>query len=372
MSTAELQNFAPGFPWAAFFAGAKVPPQKRLIVNEKTAIPDLAAIYAQTPLATLKEWEAFHTTESASPYLNKAMVDSRFDFIKTISGVTEQRPRWKRAVWLVDGSLGELAGQDYVARYFPPESKAKMVELVANLKTAMAARIQGNGWMSSATKTAALDKLSRMDVMVGYPDKFRDYSALEIRPDDLYGNVQRANRFNADYEMEDLDKPVDRKKWGMTPQTVNAYNGGGENKIVFPAGILQPPFFDPTRTMQSITARSARSSATRSATASTTRDASSTRPAPSVTGGPRRTTSASTRSQGLRRPICEVRGGAWSVHQSDADDGREYRRLRRHPGRARRLSSVAGRQAGAGDRRPDRRPALLPRLCAGVAREEAA
>jgi putative endopeptidase len=120
-----------------------------------------------------------------------------------------------------------------------------MVELVANLKTAMAARIEGNSWMSAATKTAAVDKLAKMDVMVGYPDRFRDYSALEIRPDDLYGNVQRANRFNADYDMEDLNKPVNHKKWGMNPQTVNAYNGGGENKIVFPAGILQPPFFDP-------------------------------------------------------------------------------------------------------------------------------
>jgi putative endopeptidase len=245
MSSAELAKYAPGLDWASFFAGAKIPPQKRMIVNENTAIKQIAALYAKTPLSTLKEWEAFHTADQASPYLNKAMVDSRFDYVKTISGVTEQRPRWKRAVTLVDGSLGELVGQDYVAKYFPPSSKAKMVELVANLKTAMAARIQGNSWMSDATKKAALVKLSRMDVMVGYPDKFRDYSKLEIRPDDLYGNVQRAQRFNADYELEDLGKPVNHKKWGMNPQTVNAYNGGGENKIVFPAGILQPPFFDP-------------------------------------------------------------------------------------------------------------------------------
>ena len=245
MSSAQLAKYAPGLDWAAFFGGAKVPPQKRMIVNENTAIKQIAALFAKTPLGTLKEWQAFHTADQASPYLNKTMVDSRFDYVKTISGVTEQRPRWKRAVTLVDGSLGELVGQDYVAKYFPPSSKAKMVELVANLKTAMAARIEGNSWMSAATKKAAVDKLAKMDVMVGYPDKFRDYSALEIRPDDLYGNVQRANRFNADYEMEDLGKPVNHKKWGMNPQTVNAYNGGGENKIVFPAGILQPPFFDP-------------------------------------------------------------------------------------------------------------------------------
>ncbi len=245
MSTAQLAKYAPGLDWAAFFEGAKVTPQKRMIVNENSAIRAIAALYAKTPLGTLKEWEAFHTADQASPYLNKAMVDSRFEYTKTISGVSEQRPRWKRALTLVDGSLGELMGQDYVARYFPPASKAKMVELVANLKTAMAARIQGNSWMSEATKAAAVTKLSRMDVMVGYPDKFRNYDALEVRPDDLYGNVKRASAFNAAYDLEDLGKPVNHKKWGMNPQTVNAYNGGGENKIVFPAGILQPPFFDP-------------------------------------------------------------------------------------------------------------------------------
>jgi putative endopeptidase len=245
MSSAKLAAYAPGFQWASYFAGAKIGPQKRLNLNENTAIRDLAAIYAKTPLTTLKEWEAFHTADQAAPYLNKAMVDSRFDYVKTISGVTEQRPRWKRAVTLVDGSLGELVGQDYVARYFPASSKAKMVELIGNLKVAMADRIKANNWMSGATKAAALEKLSKMDVMVGYPDKFRDYGALTIDPNDLYGNVSRAQAFNAAYALEDLDKKVDRKKWGMNPQEVNAYNGGPENKIVFPAAILQAPFFDP-------------------------------------------------------------------------------------------------------------------------------
>ena len=245
MSSAQLAKYAPGFPWAAYFEGAKIPPQKRMIVNENSAVRDIAAVFAKTPLSTLKEWQAFHTADDAAPYLDKAMVDSRFDYTKTISGVQEQRPRWKRAVALVDGSLGELVGQDYVQKYFPAASKAKMVELVGNLKTAMASRIEGNSWMSAPTKRAAIDKLSRMDVMVGYPDKFRDYGALEVKADDLYGNVKRAQRFNADYAMEDLGKPVNHKKWGMNPQEVNAYNGGGENKIVFPAGILQPPFFDP-------------------------------------------------------------------------------------------------------------------------------
>lgn len=244
-SSAQLAAYAPGIDWAAYFAGAQIAPQPRMIVNENTAIAAIAALYAKTPLRVLKLWEAFHIADQASPYLGKAMVDSRFTYVKTLSGVSEQRPRWKRGVDLVDGALGELVGQAYVARYFPPAAKAKMEALVANLKSAMAERIAANVWMSAPTKQAALDKLAKMDVMVGYPDKWRDYSALAIAPDDLYGNVVRAGRFGAAYHLADLGKPVDRKKWGMTPQTVNAYNGIQENKIVFPAGILQPPFFDP-------------------------------------------------------------------------------------------------------------------------------
>ena len=245
MSTAELAAYAPGIDWNAYFAGAKIPAQKRLIVGENTAVKAIAKLYGETPLSTLKLWQSFHIASQASPYLNKAMVDSRFEFTKSLSGVSENRPRWKRGVDLVGGSLGELVGQEYVAKYFPPSSKAKMETLVANLKVAMAGRIKGNDWMSPETKAAALEKLEKMDVMVGYPDTWRSYKGLTIVPGDLYSNVQRAGAFNAAYQMADLGKPVDRKKWGMNPQTVNAYNGGLENKIVFPAGILQAPFFDP-------------------------------------------------------------------------------------------------------------------------------
>ena len=245
MSTAELAAFAPGIDWTAYFAGAKIPAQQRMIVGENTAIKAIAAYYAETPLDTLKLWQSFHVAHQAAPYLNKAMVDSRFEFTKTISGVSENRPRWKRGIDLVGGSLGELVGQDYVARYFPASSKAKMEVLVANLKVAMAGRIRGNDWMSPETKAAALEKLEKMDVMVGYPDTWRSYQGLTIVPGDLYGNVQRTGAFNAAYQLADLGKPVDRRKWAMSPQTVNAYNGGLENKIVFPAAILQPPFFDP-------------------------------------------------------------------------------------------------------------------------------
>ncbi|HWU01599.1 MAG TPA: M13-type metalloendopeptidase, partial [Novosphingobium sp.] len=244
-SSAMLAQYAPGVDWTAFLAGAGIAPQKRLIAAENTAIKALAGLYAQTPLDTLKRWQAFHVASQASPYLTKAMVDSRFDFTRTLSGVTQNRPRWKRGVDLVNGSLGELVGQAYVARYFPPAAKAKMESLVANLKLAMADRIRANGWMGEATKKAALEKLARIDVMVGYPDKWRSYAALRIDAGDLYGNVERAGAFNAAYAIEDLGKPVNRRKWAMNAQTVNAYNGGSENKIVFPAGILQPPFFDP-------------------------------------------------------------------------------------------------------------------------------
>jgi len=245
MSIAELQTFAPGLDWNAYLTGSAIAKRDHAIVAEKTAIRDIAGLYDRTPLATLKLWETFHVADQAAPYLSKRFVDSRFTYTRTLSGVTELRPRWKRGATLIDTTLGELLGRAYVDAYFPPSSKAMMNDLVANLKTAMAARIQHSDWMSPETKAAALEKLSKMDVMVGYPDKWRDYSTLKIDPADLYGNVQRSNRFEWEYQLSDLGKPVDRKKWGMTPQTVDAYNGGLENKIVFPAGILQAPFFDP-------------------------------------------------------------------------------------------------------------------------------
>jgi putative endopeptidase len=246
MSLAELQTYAPGLSWDGYLTASAIDKRDRAIVLEKSAIRDIAALYAQTPLDTLKAWQAFHVADQASPYLSKRFVDSRFTFTKTLSGVSALRPRWRRGVQLIDSTLGELLGHAYVDAYFPPASKAKMNDLVANLKTAMAARITASDWMSPDTKKAALEKLAKMDVMVGYPDKWRDYTALKVDPADLYGNVQRSGRFEWEYQLSDLGKPVDRKKWGMTPQTVDAYNGGLENKIVFPAGILQPPFFDPT------------------------------------------------------------------------------------------------------------------------------
>lgn len=244
MTLAELQAFAPGLDWAAHLAAAGAPGQAKVIVGPKSAIQKIAAIYADTPLATLKAWETFHVVDNAAPYLSKRFDVSQFDFEKTLSGVATQLPRWRRGVTLVDGALGEAVGHEYVAAYFPPTAKAEMQALVANLKTALAARIEAAAWMAPETKAEALKKLAKMNVQVGYPDKWRDYSGLKIDPRDLYGDMRRSGAFEWAYQLSDLGKAVDHEKWGMTPQTVNAYNGGLENKIVFPAAILQPPFFD--------------------------------------------------------------------------------------------------------------------------------
>ena len=246
MTVAELQAYAPGLDWNAFLIAAGAPGQAEVIANEKSALQQIAKIYADTPLPVLKAWEAFQVTDGAAPYLSKRFVDSQFTFNKVLSGNEIIRPRWKRGVSLVDGSLGEALGREYVAAYFPPSSKAQMEDLVANLKAALAARIQNAPWMADSSKAEALKKLAKMNVQVGYPDKWRNYSKLVIDPNDLYGDVERSGLFEWDYQLSDLDKPVDHEKWGMTPQTVNAYNGFEENKIVFPAGILQAPDFDPT------------------------------------------------------------------------------------------------------------------------------
>lgn len=243
MSPAQLAAYAPGLDWNRYLADTRVNSPK-LIVGDNTAVKAVAALYDKTPLETLKTWQRFKVADQAGNYLSKRFVDNKFEFTRTLTGAKELRPRWRRGIGEVDGRLGELLGETYVQRYFTPQSKAAMEELVANLKKAAAVRIQENSWMEAATKKAAITKLGRMDVMVGYPEKFRDFSTLQMKADDLYGNVKRSAAFEWDYQLSDLGKPVDRKKWAMSPATVNAYNGGLENKIVFPAGILQPPFFD--------------------------------------------------------------------------------------------------------------------------------
>jgi len=246
MTISSLKTLAPGFDWSALMEGAHLENEGEVVIDAKSAFPKIAAVYEQTPVETLRAWLAFRLVDSAAPYLSKAFQDARFDFRgKTLSGIEEQRARWKRAVASVNGMLGDAVGQVYVERYFPPASKAEMETLVANLKSALGRRIQNLSWMSAATKAEALKKLDRFDVQIGYPKKWRDYSALKIAADDLLGNVRRSAVFEWDYQRSRLHKPVDKDEWLMTPQTVNAYNNPQFNEVVFPAAILQPPFFNP-------------------------------------------------------------------------------------------------------------------------------
>jgi putative endopeptidase len=246
MSVAELAAAAPGFDWAAWADGAGVAHVPTLIVTNNTAFPGMARVFAETPVETLQSWQAFHVIDQASPYLSQAFVGARFDFYgKALSGQLENRPRWKRGVTLVDGSLGESLGREYVARHFPAESKALMEELVANLRRAMTTRIENLEWMSPETKQQALYKMSRFGVKIGYPDQWRSYDGLRLEPGDLYGNVERSAAFEWAWNVGKLTRPVDPLEWAMTPQTVNAYYNPPRNEIVFPAAILQAPFFDP-------------------------------------------------------------------------------------------------------------------------------
>jgi putative endopeptidase len=249
-TTAELAAFAPGFPWSMWLGAAQVEQADRIIVAQLSAFPKLATIFADTPLETLQAWQAFHVVDGAAPFLSKRFVEARFEFRnKELAGQPEDRPRWKRGVQLVDGSLGFLLGKEYVARHFPPQSKAKMDELVGLLRTALQGRIERLTWMTPQTKAKALEKLSLFSVKIGYPNKWRNYASLQIDPTDLVGNIRRSGAYKWARSVRKLSKPVDPEEWGMTPQTVNAYYSSTRNEIVFPAGILQAPFFDPNADM---------------------------------------------------------------------------------------------------------------------------
>ena len=250
MTPAELARAAPGFDWNAYLAAADLRGARRLIVVQNTAVPKIAQVFAAAPIETLKAWQAFNVADSAAPYLSKPFVDAHFEFHdKALSGQPAPKPRWKHAVAAIDDGVGEAVGRLYVAQYFQPQAKATMEALVGAIRSALAGRIQRVAWMSESTKARAVEKLSRLDVKIGYPAKWRDYSALKITADDLAGDVERSTAFEWAREVKRLNAPVDRAEWGLTPQTVNAYYRASANEIVFPAAILQPPFFDPDADM---------------------------------------------------------------------------------------------------------------------------
>ncbi len=243
---AELSTLVAGFPLDAALQSLGLTDQQEFVVRELDAMPKLATLFAATPLDTWKEYATYHVIAGHAPLLPKALSDEAFDFYgRTLNGQPQQRDRWKRAVDALNDALGEAVGEVYVQRTFPPEAKAKMLDLVENVRRAYALRIDGLAWMTPATKVVAREKLAAFRVKIGYPDKWRDYSSLDIRADDPVGNARRADRYAWNRIVSRVNQPTDRDEWGMTPQTVNAYYNPVFNEIVFPAAILQPPFFDP-------------------------------------------------------------------------------------------------------------------------------
>jgi putative endopeptidase len=242
---AELQNAAPGFDFAAYFGANGIKPAS-LIVSQPSAVTGIAALIAKTPLPVLKDALFQRSLHAYADYLPAKIADADFAFFgTTLSGTPEREARWKRGVDFLKGSLGEEVGKQYVAQYFPPETKAAMDVLVKNVIAAMGRRIDGLSWMSDTAKARAHKKLAAFTPKIGYPDKWRDYAGLTIRANDLLGNAERSNQFDYDYNVGKLGKPVDRGEWFMTPMEINAYANFGMVEIVFPAAILQPPFFDP-------------------------------------------------------------------------------------------------------------------------------
>lgn len=245
ITVAEIEEIQTGFPWAAFLAGAGLASVTRVVEQQKDAIAQIATLYRATPLDVLEAWEAFHVVDRSAPYLSFPFVQANFDFHdKGLTGQLQLQPRWKRAVQELNADMGEAIGQVYVARYFPPASKARVVGMAREIQTAFRRRIEALDWMSRATKVEALRKLDAYDIKVGYPDHWRDYAALRIRPDDLVGDVRRSAAFDWDRRVRRLDRPVDRSEWGLPPQVLQAYNDPARNELLFTAAVLQAPLFD--------------------------------------------------------------------------------------------------------------------------------
>jgi putative endopeptidase len=256
--TAEFVAKDSSIPWDIYFtqsglapapsaSGKDMVPLSYEIVGQPEFFDAVNKLVQERPLADWKVYIRWHLLHGSAPYLQRAVEEENFAFFgKVLSGQEQQEPRWKRAAHVLDGSIGEALGQLYVEKYFPPEAKARMNELVENVKGVFKDHLEKVSWMTDATRQKALEKFARFTQKIGYPNKFRDYSSVEIRRDDYLGNVRRAEAFETHRQLVRLGKPVDKSEWEMTPETVNAYFNPLQNEIVFPAGILQPPFFDVT------------------------------------------------------------------------------------------------------------------------------
>jgi predicted metalloendopeptidase len=242
----QLRALAKRYPWTEQLQAAGLQDQREFIVAELEAVKRLANEFTQIPVADWRDYLTYRHLLVNARVLPKAFDDETFAFYgRTLNGLQQPVQRWRRAVAVLDGSLGEVVGQIYVKQYFPPDSKVKMLQLVENLRAAYKKRIEGLTWMSADTKQVALQKLAKIRLKIGYPDKWRDYSQLQVVAGDAFGDVLRARKFNWNRNLQRLGRPTDRDEWAASPQTVDAYYNASYNEIVFPAGILQPPFFDP-------------------------------------------------------------------------------------------------------------------------------
>ena len=245
MQIAELVSSDPNIPWKLYLTDREIASLPYAIVGQPEFFTAVNKLLKERPLEDWKTYLRWHVLHSAAPFLNDSIETENFNFFhKVLSGQEQQEPRWKRAEKVIDGSIGEALGQLYVEKYFPPAARTRMAELVDNLKAVFADRLKSVDWMSDATRKKAQAKFDRFVQKIGYPEKFRDYSSVEIKRDDYLGNIQRSNAFEVNRRTVRVGKPVDKTEWEMTPPTVNAYFNPLMNEIVFPAGILQPPFFD--------------------------------------------------------------------------------------------------------------------------------
>jgi putative endopeptidase len=243
---ADFDRNAPGVDWGAFLKGAEFDREQRFVVAQPSALTGVAQIVAQTPLPVLKDYLWALTVDDAALYLSKPFVDAHFAYRdKALNGTPADQPRWKRGVALVKAGMSDELGKVYVEKWFPPETKAAADQLIRNILAAWKPRIEKLAWMSPETKAKALQKLAAFNPKIGYPDRWRDYATLKIARDDLWGNVRAAREATWAFNRDKLGKPADRGEWGMTPMEINAYANPVWNEIVFPAAILQPPFFDP-------------------------------------------------------------------------------------------------------------------------------
>ena len=245
-SLEDLRKLAPDFPWQEMLSAAGLGDRKELNIAQPDAVEKLGAIFTSVPVEVWRNYLEAHFLDEFAAVLPQEFDAESFDFFgRKLNGQAQQRERWKRAVAEVNEGLGEAVGQLYVKEYFPPAAKAQVLELVNNLRQAYAAHLETVSWMTPATRKTAQEKLASFRTKIGYPDRWRDYSAVEIRPDDAFGNRVRAAVFAWNRQVKRIDQQTDRDEWNMSPQTVNAYYNSTFNEIVFPAAILQPPFFDP-------------------------------------------------------------------------------------------------------------------------------